>query len=42
MVVYGLAVSLTGGDLGNLNTQTLDEILHGELASSIRQSFIKK
>lgn len=32
--------SLTGGDLGNLNIQPIEEILNGELAKSIRQSFI--
>lgn len=32
--------SLTGGDLGNLNTQPIEEILNGDLAKSIRQSFI--
>jgi MoaA/NifB/PqqE/SkfB family radical SAM enzyme len=32
--------SLTGGDLGNLNNQSIEEILNGDLAKSIRQSFI--
>ncbi len=32
--------SLAGGDLGNLNNQSIEEILNGELAKSIRQSFI--
>lgn len=32
--------SLAGGNLGNLNNQSIEEILHGDLAKSIRQSFL--